>query len=139
MSQSDYVIDTLFQLKSLGIQLSIDDFGTGYSSLSYLAKFPIDELKIDRSFIVQIGDAHNSNSESLIDAIVAMAKSMDLEIVAEGVDSKIQLDYLAENGVQFIQGYLFSKPMPIEEFVLFLEDNPFPKMLSRMSSIKKRH
>ena len=132
MSQSDYVINTLLELKALGIRLAIDDFGTGYSSLSYLAKFPIDELKIDRSFVVQIGESDSGNSKSLIDAIVAMAKSLDLEIVAEGVDNEIQLNYLRSLGVHVIQGYLFSKPLLLEEFILFLENNPFPKALVKM-------
>ncbi len=136
MSQADYVIDTLFRLKSLGIQLALDDFGTGYSSLSYLAKFPIDELKIDRSFIVQIGDPSNANSNSLIDAIVAMARSLNLDVVAEGVDNEVQLEYLMDSGVNIIQGYLFSKPLLLEEFILFLENNPFPKTLSRMNSTR---
>lgn len=136
LSQAEHVIDTLFQLKTLGIQLAIDDFGTGYSSLSYLAKLPIDELKIDRSFIIEIGKSKNSNTRSLVDAIVAMARSMSLEVIAEGVDDKRQLDYLMAAGVNTIQGYLFCKPLPFDEYVSFHRKSALSENLLKYESAK---
>ena len=138
ISQADHIVDTLFQLKTLGIQLAIDDFGTGYSSLSYLAKFPIDELKIDRSFIIEIGDPQNTSSKGLIDAIVAMANSLDLDVVAEGVDDVVQLDYLYETGVETIQGFLFSKPLAFADFVDYLKADPVIDDLARLRNGSRR-
>ena len=125
MSNAESSIDALHELKALGISLSVDDFGTGYSSLSYLSRFPLDELKIDRGFIVALDDAEDSGPASLVAAIIAMANSLDLKLVAEGVDSARQLQFLREHGVDIIQGYLFSRPVPIEEFIFMLRDNPF--------------
>ncbi len=115
--------DLLFKLKMTGTQVSIDDFGTGYSSLSYLKSFPIDELKIDRSFIVDVPE--DSDSSAIVRAIVALANSLELHIVAEGVETKEQLDYLGSLGCQIIQGYFFSKPLRAKEFWQFCQD--FPK------------
>ncbi len=99
----------LSQLKKIGLRISIDDFGTGYSCLSYLRRFPIDVLKIDRSFVMEIGS--NRDGESIIDAIISLAKSLRLETVAEGVETPAQLNYLLDHGCHVVQGYLFGKPM----------------------------
>jgi len=112
----------------------VDDFGTGYSSLSYLGRFPLDELKIDRSFIVALDRSDSRNAAGLVTAIVAMGRSLNLRLVAEGVDSPQQLDFLIREGVDTIQGYLFSKPVPIEEFVFMLGDNPFPALLQALAA-----
>ena len=96
-------------LKEIGLRISIDDFGTGYSCLSYLRRFPIDVLKIDRSFVQEIGSS--PDGESIIEAIISLARSLRLETVAEGVETAAQLEYLLDKGCHVVQGYLFGKPM----------------------------
>ncbi len=96
------------------VRLALDDFGTGYSSLSYLGRFPLQVLKIDRSFIS--GLAISPSSSALVDAIIAMAHSLELEIVAEGVEQESELTFLRQRGVEIIQGYFFSPPLPVEKF-----------------------
>jgi EAL domain-containing protein (putative c-di-GMP-specific phosphodiesterase class I) len=108
----------LYALKNLGIQLSIDDFGTGYSSLNYLKKFPIDTLKIDRSFVGDIpGD---SDDAAIVTAIIAMAHNLKLTVVAEGVESQAQLDFLRAQNCNEMQGFLFSRPVPAHEVAQLL-------------------
>jgi diguanylate cyclase (GGDEF)-like protein len=111
-------VKALHDLKELGVTLSIDDFGTGYSSLSYLSRFPLDKLKIDRSFVVDF--ANSENDASLVIAIIAMAKSMNLGIVAEGVETHDQYHFMTSNGANVIQGFLFSKPVPASELKALL-------------------
>lgn len=101
-------------LKALGVRLSIDDFGTGYSSLSYLRHLPVDKLKIDRSFISEI--VHNQADQKLVATIVAMARSLNLTVLAEGVEADAQLELLRETGCDAFQGYLCSPPLPPEAF-----------------------
>ncbi|MGS2716719.1 EAL domain-containing protein [Eionea flava] len=98
-----------------GFQLSIDDFGTGYSSLAYLQKYPFDVLKIDRSFVSQIGN--NKNNAKLTEAIINMAHSLDMKVVAEGVETKIQQEFLAQHQCDFTQGYYFSRPIAFDELM----------------------
>ncbi|HEY0297530.1 MAG TPA: EAL domain-containing protein, partial [Bordetella sp.] len=105
---------TLEDLRRQKIRLAIDDFGTGYSALSYLAKLPLDLLKIDRSFVLTIDAAQDTTVT--LDAIIQLGHSLDVQLVAEGVDSPTQFDYLAARGVMFIQGYLFARPMPSAQF-----------------------
>ena len=101
-------------LRAQGIRFSLDDFGTGYSSLSYLRRFPLAELKVDRSFVKDLpGDAH---AGAIVDAILALARTLDLTVVAEGVETREQLDFLVAHGCRVLQGYLLGKPIPIEEF-----------------------
>jgi len=114
MENAQANIDTLIELKAMGLKLSIDDFGTGYSSLSYLSKFPLDELKIDRSFIMQIKGA--GERAAIVTAIIAMAHSLGLRVVAEGVETAVQLAFLQAQGCDEFQGYLTSKPIPAAEF-----------------------
>ena len=109
----DIALERLNKIKNLGIQLSLDDFGTGYSSLSYLRRFPIDVLKIDQVFVRDIKIDHEA--AALVKAIISMAHSLDMNVVAEGVEHQDQLDFLAANGCDMIQGYFFSKPVPVEE------------------------
>lgn len=101
---------TLQKLKGLGIQIGIDDFGTGYSSLSYLKKFPIDRLKIDRSFVSDIGA--DENDSAIVNTILLMAHSLHLKVTAEGVETEAQKEYLKSHGCDDAQGYLFSRPLP---------------------------
>ena len=107
-------ISKLKQLKNLGFKLAIDDFGTGYSSLNYLRRFPIDTLKIDRTFVNDIG---TESGNGIVNAIVSMAQALGLDLVAEGVETAEQAAYLRERGCYSLQGYLISKPVPIQELV----------------------
>ncbi len=107
-------------LNQMGVTLALDDFGTGYSSLSYLQRFPMQVLKIDKSFVQGLG--RERDSESLVYAIIAMARSLNMLVVAEGVETLEQLEYLRQHGVDLIQGYCFSKPLTADEFRQLLED-----------------
>ncbi|MDH5572120.1 MAG: EAL domain-containing protein [Gammaproteobacteria bacterium] len=113
-------IELLQQINQLGISLSLDDFGTGYSSLSYLKKFPFDEIKIDRSFVSDIPD--NTDDAILCEAIIAMAKSLKLTIVGEGVETEEQLEFLKKHGADAVQGFYFSKAIPADEFIAFVKN-----------------
>ncbi|WNO61485.1 EAL domain-containing protein [Rheinheimera sp. MMS21-TC3] len=113
MGDTDAAISQLNQLKRLGVSLSIDDFGTGYSSLSYLKRFPVDELKIDRSFVCDIPD--NRNDMNIVAAIIAMAQKMNLQVVAEGVETAEQVEFLRKNACYYVQGYYFSMPLAEQE------------------------
>ncbi|MCA1246293.1 EAL domain-containing protein [Massilia sp. MS-15] len=114
MSDVTPAVDLLHRMKSLGVSLSIDDFGTGYSSLSYLSRFPIDVLKIDRSFVADI--THDANDAAIVTSIIALAHNLKLAVIAEGVETLEQLDYLRSHGCDEMQGYYFSKPLPAAEF-----------------------
>ncbi len=109
MQKPAQAIKLLNQIKDLGVKLAIDDFGTGYSSLSYLKKLPVNKLKIDRSFIKDIPE--NEDDKALVSAILSMAKSMNLDVIAEGVETEEQRLFLEAQGCYKIQGYLFAKPM----------------------------
>ncbi|MGG3890423.1 EAL domain-containing protein [Metabacillus fastidiosus] len=117
----DRAIKILKQLKELGVTIAVDDFGTGYSSLSYLYKYPIDLLKIDQSFIQNINI--DKNDEVILGTIISMAKHLNLELIAEGVETKEQVHFLRDKKCDTIQGYLISKPMKNEDFEVFLKDN----------------
>ncbi|MCK9635853.1 MAG: EAL domain-containing protein [Methylobacter tundripaludum] len=118
MHNMEHTIAVIQTLRVLGVQISEDDFGTGYSSLNYLKQFPIHTLKIDKSFIRDIGS--DPDDAALVIAIIAMAKSLRLSIVAEGVETEQQLAFLRDQGCTQCQGYLFAKPMPEQEFGAFL-------------------
>lgn len=125
MERTEENISTLKRLKALGVQLAIDDFGTGHSSLSYLKRFPIDRLKIDRSFIFNIpGD---SDDAAITDAVIALAHSLRYQVVAEGVETAEQLAYLRSRGCDEVQGYYFGKPMTVFEITrLLAAGKPLP-------------
>lgn len=117
MSMLDYtenLIQTIEELKSLGITISIDDFGTGYASLGYLKKFPVDVLKIDRAFVQDIQSG--KSGVAMISAIISLAHAMELKVVAEGVECEDELQVLQKYGCEFVQGYYFSKPLSVTDF-----------------------
>jgi EAL domain-containing protein (putative c-di-GMP-specific phosphodiesterase class I) len=118
MEQPNETIRILDLLHGMGVRLAIDDFGTGYSSLSYLRMFPIGHLKLDRSFVMEIGQG--ADGSVICDATIGLAHNLGLTIVAEGVETEAQLAYLKERGCDLIQGYLFSKPLPADEVVAFI-------------------
>ncbi|MCP1312183.1 EAL domain-containing protein [Paenibacillus tyrfis] len=111
---------TLRRLKQIGVQVSMDDFGTGYSSLSYLNRFPIDKLKIDQSFVRDI--AHGSSGASIVATIVAMSHHLGLQVIAEGVETQEQIDFLRDKKCDLVQGYYYSKPLPPDEFERYLQN-----------------
>lgn len=119
MNSEEETIRKLVRLKQLGFKLSIDDFGTGYSSLSYLVRFPLDYLKIDRSFIHHIVTL--DDKQAVVDAIIQMAHRLKMEVIAEGVESIQQINILRDMGCDYIQGYFYSKPIPMDELIEFLQ------------------
>ncbi|NOR51825.1 MAG: EAL domain-containing protein [Gammaproteobacteria bacterium] len=121
MGEVDVAIATMKEFRDLGLQLAIDDFGTGYSSLSYLKKFPINTLKIDQSFVRDL--TIDSEDAAIVKAIISMAESLQLDVVAEGVETVEQLEFLKSNGCGSVQGYLFSKPLPADEFIQYTKNN----------------
>ncbi|MCE1243554.1 EAL domain-containing protein [Oryzomicrobium sp.] len=108
------VIDTLDELKAMGVRLALDDFGTGYSSLAYLKRFPLDVLKVDRSFVLALPD--DQDDAAIVAAILGMAGHLGLATVAEGVENEAQRDHLRAQGCQVVQGYLFARPLPAKDF-----------------------
>ncbi len=118
MENPERSIESFQYLSTLGVKISIDDFGTGYSSLSYLKKIDADYLKIDRSFIIDIEE--NENDRAICRAIINMAVSLDMEVIAEGVENEKQRDILKTMGCHVIQGYFYSKPIPSDQFLAFL-------------------
>ncbi len=121
MEHKDMVIETLHQLHTNGVRLAIDDFGTGYSSLSYLKRFPIHTLKIDRTFIKDI--PANGDDAAIAQAIIAMAHSLGLSVVAEGAETAEQIGFLLENRCDEVQGFYFSKPLSVDDFTQLLMEN----------------
>jgi EAL domain-containing protein (putative c-di-GMP-specific phosphodiesterase class I) len=119
MSNAAGAVETLIKLHDAGIQFSIDDFGTGYSSLSYLKRFPISSLKIDQSFVRDL--SLNQGDEAIVAAIIALGHSLGLNVIAEGVETAEQLDQLRKKGCNEMQGFLFSRPVPVNEMTHLLQ------------------
>ena len=113
------VIATLHQLVALGVRLAIDDFGTGYSSLAYLRHFPVHKLKVDQSFVRDIGQ--DNRGLGIVSTIISLSATLGLEVIAEGVETQNQCDELVRRGCHFLQGYLFSRPLPVAEAQAFLQ------------------
>ena len=120
MHNAEDSIGIMRQLKGLGITLALDDFGTGYSSLAYLKRFPIDKLKIDKTFVRDIPD--DANDLAIVSAIIAMAHALGLKVQAEGVETDAQREFLHDCGCEYAQGYLFGRALPGDEFEELLAD-----------------
>ena len=120
MTNPDEAIKILKQISELGIELAVDDFGTGYSSLAYLKRLPIDKLKIDQAFVRDLPD--DEEDAGITRAVIALAKSLNLRIIAEGVETKEQRDFLVENGCNNIQGYYYSKPIPGDKMEIIIKN-----------------
>jgi EAL domain-containing protein (putative c-di-GMP-specific phosphodiesterase class I) len=127
------VAEELASLRAIGVRLALDDFGSGYSSLSYLKRFRFDLLKIDRSFVA--GLPHNPDDVSLVRAILAMAKGLDLKVVAEGVETREQLSFVTAHGCDFAQGYLFARPLDEAAYRSYLESRPASAAPPRLSKL----
>ena len=123
MQNANGAMLVLNAIKELGVYLSIDDFGTGYSSMSLIKQFPIDTIKVDRSFVRNL--PLDANDRAITNAVIALGKALDLTVVAEGVETKAQERFLREQGCNEIQGYLFTKPLPDREFVAFAREHNF--------------
>ncbi|MFT3858666.1 MAG: EAL domain-containing protein [Aquabacterium sp.] len=124
MEDTNFTIATIEELKRLGVMLSIDDFGTGYSSLSSLKRFAVDKLKIDQSFVRGLN--FDRQDEAIVKTMISLAQSLGLETIAEGVETAEQLAFLQANGCETAQGYLFSKPVPAEQFAALLRQPVWP-------------
>ena len=124
MDAPEVALETFARLQTLGVKSAIDDFGTGYSSLSYLKQFPVDCVKIDRTFVEDI--VTDSNSRAIVEAILRLAEAMGLESVAEGVESHEQLKILRELGCARAQGFLVAGALPPDELLTFLADHRQP-------------
>jgi diguanylate cyclase (GGDEF)-like protein/PAS domain S-box-containing protein len=122
MQNPDEAIEVLGHLKAMGLRIAIDDFGTGYSSLSHLQRFPVDRLKIDQSFVRDIGA--DPNDAIIARAVISLGHSLGMSVIAEGVSNREQLAFLKENGCDEMQGFLFSMPIPIDELDALLKSNP---------------
>tara|TARA_B100000315_G_scaffold247131_2_gene275423 strand:- start:146 stop:2407 length:2262 start_codon:yes stop_codon:yes gene_type:complete len=133
MQDIEAIIPKLRAMQRHGVRIAIDDFGTGYSSLSYLQQFPINTLKVDRSFVANI--CADETDASIIDAIVAMARGLKIDLIAEGVENRTQLKYLCAQGCSEAQGYLFSRPVPGPEICSLLEHNSFDTLLNSAQKV----
>lgn len=124
MANIEKAITTMEELRGLGISLAIDDFGTGYSSLSYLKRFPIDTLKIDRSFVRDI--TKNPQDDAIVSVIISLARSLKLNVIAEGIETEEQLQFLTQSHCTQGQGYLLGRPMPADEFAKLFDHSHSP-------------
>lgn len=132
IEQIDWTVQKMNELRELGVRFAIDDFGTGYSSLAYLNKLPLDILKIDQSFVRDLGEVESSTS--IVTSIIAMAKLLGFDLVAEGVEICEQLEFLNLHGCETYQGYLYSKPLPIHELTSFLASREAEKNDSEITA-----
>ena len=134
MTDAESNIEKLRALKAMGIALAVDDFGTGYSSLNYLKRFPIDTLKIDQTFVA---DLDSQDGEAIVDSILALASSLKLQVVAEGVETAEQMDYLMARECDLLQGYYFERPIPADKVPAALEKN-YGEQFGKLESMSRR-
>ena len=135
MQNVERAVRVLEAIKSLGITLAIDDFGTGYSSMSLVKKFPIDALKIDRSFVRDI--TNDNENKAIADAIITLGRALNLTVVAEGVETAEQEAFLLAHNCDEIQGYLISKPVPADEFAAFLANHALMELKAQAASARE--
>ncbi|HIE39857.1 MAG TPA: EAL domain-containing protein, partial [Thiomicrorhabdus sp.] len=121
MEDVEKALQTMKNFRDCRLRLAIDDFGTGYSSLGYLKQFPMNTLKIDRSFIMDL--TPESDDAAIVEVVILLADKLGLDVVAEGVETDAQLAFLRSQGCQYVQGYLLSRPLPADEFEIFLKDH----------------
>ena len=126
MRDTDISMVILQKLNGMGVNISIDDFGTGYSSLLYLKRLPANELKIDRGFIRDL--AHDTEDAAIVSAVVALGRTLNLNIVAEGVETRAQQEFLTRLGCSSLQGFLLGRPMPPDRFIAAASDNNHAEM-----------
>ena len=125
IKETEQVLATLQRIKALGVRIAMDDFGTGYSSLNYLQRFPFDKIKIDQSFIRDLEG--NSDAAAIVRAVIGLGRSLNIAVIAEGVETAKQHDLLRREQCQEIQGYLIGRPMPLEQCAdLFASAKPEP-------------
>jgi EAL domain-containing protein (putative c-di-GMP-specific phosphodiesterase class I) len=127
MEEPGPLIDSLGKLRRLGVTVAVDDFGTGYSSLSYLKRLPVDTIKIDRSFIRELPD--NAEDAAINRAVVELVHRLQRKVIAEGVETRRQLQFLRENGCDEVQGFYISQALSAEQFQALLEKNPVLDMV----------
>lgn len=120
LGQDDIVLEQLKELRERGVHLAFDDFGTGYASLSYLARFPLTRIKIDQSFVRKVTDVSTPQDTAILRATIGMAHSLDLKVIAEGVETSLQAAFLAHEGCDEVQGFLYAKPLAAKDFECFL-------------------
>jgi EAL domain-containing protein (putative c-di-GMP-specific phosphodiesterase class I) len=117
LDNPELVRATLERLRSIGVGAALDDFGTGYSSLNYLHSLPLRMLKIDQAFVQELDKVGNTNSTTVVAAILALARALNIQVIAEGIETKVQLDALLAMGCEMGQGYLLGRPAPIEHWL----------------------
>ncbi|CAH1190667.1 PAS domain S-box-containing protein/diguanylate cyclase (GGDEF) domain-containing protein [Candidatus Nitrotoga sp. BS] len=122
LNEAQAAMDFLINMNELGVKLAVDDFGTGYSSLSYLKKMPLDRLKVDQSFVRDV--ATDDNDAAIVRSIISLGHQFKLQVIAEGVETLEQLDFLRIRGCDEVQGYYYSRPLPTEKFAMFVNSNP---------------
>ena len=123
MKDPDFALKVMSDLNKLGIRLSIDDFGTGYSSLSYLKKLPVNEIKIDRSFVMEM--ANNNDDQVIVHTTLTMGHNLSLDVVAEGIEDAGTMEKLRQMGCDLAQGYHIARPMPGADFLIWLNQNHY--------------
>ena len=131
MQKAEITIEVLRELRATGVGISIDDFGTGYSSLNYLKRFPITAIKIDRAFVSDI--PHDENDVAIVSAVIGIARSLRLRVIAEGVETSEQFAFLRRKECDEAQGYYFSRPVSYEEMTLLLTGTPLANRQPRLS------
>src|SRR5688572_5951289 len=136
MHNAPRAVALLGELKAMGIRIAIDDFGTGYSSLAYLKRFPIDCLKIDRSFVADV--PREGGNTAITQAIIAMAHSLGLKVIAEGVETIEQLEFLRDHGCDELQGYYISRPVPEGEATALLQNAAGMRPQSNVTPLRRR-